>query len=278
MNEVIMIKNRVIILFAVFAILMIMVFVGNGFFQNRKLFIAIEDNNYDAAEAAINKGAWVNARKYAFNIKNIVSTNPTPLICACKNGSEEIIKLLLINGADINKKDNFTDDTPLLAILDSGSLNRYSIAMDMINNGADIFAVQAGVASPFYKALYISDKDSEAVIEESVVLIDYLLKNDIEQTIYMSGENALTFSSHYRNWAVVKYLIENKYYDIDSIDSDGNTALIVAVKNNNLKVVKVLLDLGADLSLTDTLEKNALDYALENNHKEIISLLKEREK
>ena len=36
----------------------------NGWYQNRQLFEAIKNNDCNAAQKAIDRGAWINARKY----------------------------------------------------------------------------------------------------------------------------------------------------------------------------------------------------------------------
>ena len=251
-----------------------LVYLLNGVYQNKELFRGIEDSNLPAVQKAIDQGAFVNKRKSWLYVPEIVSTNPTPLITACKIGNEEIVKVLIENGANINKKDNYTDNTPLLAALDDSKPNRFSLAMYLIENGADIYAIQDGVNSPFYQSLYISSTDNDETMCESVSLLDYLLNNNVDQTIYMSGENPLTFSAHYRNTMAVQYLVENNYYGIDSYDYDGNTALIVATKNQDRKMVELLLDLGAAKHLKDVNGKTALDYAIENYCEEIIGLLK----
>lgn len=69
---------------------------------DKKLFNAIRKNDLDAAKAALDEGAKVNARD-----KN----GRTPLHAAAWNGGLEIIVLLLVQNADINAKDN-VGDTP----------------------------------------------------------------------------------------------------------------------------------------------------------------------
>lgn len=263
-----------IVLLSLIIVSMALTFIiANGFYQNKQLFKAIETNDFSNAKKAIDKGAFINTRKSLFYLPNLVPTNPTPLIAACKKGDKELVDLLLENGADINKTDNYTQKTPLLASLHGNKANRFSLAMYLINKGADIHAIQEGVASPFSRSLYISKDDTEQTKEESVLLLDYLLHNNAETKIYTSNENALTYATHYRNDNAVKYLIENNYFDVNSRDNSGDTALIVAVKNERTSIVKLLLEFGADRSLLDNDGKTALDYAFACQNSEIVSLL-----
>lgn len=62
---------------------------------------------------------------------------------------------------------------------------------------------------------------------------------------------------------MVKYLIDNKYYDVDSIDSNGNTALIVATQYGRIEIVEFLLEKNANKRIANFEGKIAYDYALE---------------
>lgn len=256
-------------LFLVFVVLILI----NGFLQNRKLFRAIENNNIQEVQDAITGGAFVNLRRYLLYIPEIGTQNPTPLILACKKGNEEIIDLLLTNGADINRKDNFTNETPLLAALHGSKKNRFSLASKLIEYGADIYALQSN-NSVFTETLAVLHDDSAQTIKEGFVLFQYLVKHNVDMTVYSSRtENALTYAAHYNNSNVVEFLIDNNYFDVDCYDTSGSTALIAAAKHGREKMVALLLELGADRTLEDKHGKNAYDYAFENHDESICRLL-----
>ena len=71
-----------------------------------------------------------------------------------------------------------------------------------------------------------------------------------------------------------KNLIEENYFDVDSKDSAGNTALIVATKNNETQIIQLLLQLGADKSIKDAEGKTAYDYAVELELVDFLEILK----
>ena len=248
----------------------------NGYYQNRKLFGAIENNDLVAAKRAIEKGAWINTYKSpTWSLEAYVENNFTPLISACKQGNEEMIALLLENGADINKKDYFLDISPLHMVFNENRESRFRLAMYLIEQGADINAVRKGYYSPFQLALYISPNDSDQAKQESLTLLIYLLEHDADRTIYHQY-NPLTYAARYNNLFAVEHLIVNGYYDVDCYDLAGNTALIIAVQDDNLDMVKLLLSLKADKSLQDSNGKTALDYANESSNHAIVSLLNEK--
>ena len=70
---------------------------------------------------------------------------------------------------------------------------------------------------------------------------------------------------------VVKY--NNTIKTINIPDMNGLTPLIIASKNNDVKTVKILLELGADLTIADNFNKTAYMYALSTNNTELINLL-----
>lgn len=262
----------IFIIVTIIAVAIVGIIIGNGVYQNKKLFGAIESGDYAGAKQAVEKGAWINARKRLLHIPNLIPQNPTPLIIACEKGDENIISLLLDSGADINKKDSYTGQTPLLAALHGTKANRFSLAFYLIDKGANIYALQKN-NTPLQETLYVSPNDEEDTIKEGFELFKFFMKNNADIKLRATKENALTYSARYKNYNVVKYLIENKYFDINSYDDFGNTALITAVKYGNENIVELLIELGADKYLPDFEGKTAVDYANESEREFIKSLL-----
>ncbi len=263
----------ILIIVSIIVLAIVGIIVGNGVCQNKKLFDAIENGDYTGADQAIKKGAWINERKRMLYMPNLVPKNPTPLITACHKGDVSIIALLLDNGANINKKDNYNGQTPLLAALNGVNANRFSIAKLLLEKGADPFAVQK-TTSPLEKTLVVLDSDDEQTIKEGFELFKYLIEQQVDLDIRQGNENALTFAAHYGNENVVVFFVKQKYFDVNSKDLAGDTALIVAVKNNQTHITQVLLDLGADKSLKDAKGKTAYDYAVERGFVDLAELLK----
>lgn len=253
--------------------LFLLLYLLNGYFQNKLLFRAIECNNYDEAKSAIKHGAFINTRQHLLYIPEIAPTNPTPLISACKEGHQRIVELLLTNGADVNKADNYTGETPLIASLHGRKQNRFSLAFYLINCGANINITQNS-NSAFQETLLVLETDTEETIQEGFRLFQYLMENNVDKTVYNSKENVLTYATHYRNYNVVNFLLENDYCEVNEIDGNGSTALITAAKYNQIDIVSLLLDYGADKSFTDFAGKSAYDYATANGFVSIVELLK----
>jgi ankyrin repeat protein len=249
------------------------IFLCNGFLQNRILFEAIEANDYENARTAIKCGAFLEMPRHLVAVPEIVMTNPTPLIAACDEGNQDIVALLLDHGADINKRDNCTGQTPLLAALHGSKQNRFSLAFYLIENGADIH-IQQRTNSALQETLFVSENDSEQTVSEGYLLFQYLLAHNVDKTIPLQWENTLTYAAHYRNYNAVRYLLENGYFTVDELDPRGNTALIVAAQYNQIEIAQLLLDRGASRSIADDSGKTAYDYAVEKGYEEIAQLLR----
>lgn len=259
MKRKLLIKFFIVV--TIIAVTIVVVIIGNGVYQNKKLFGAIERDDYTGAKQAVEKGAWINTRKHLLYAPNLIPQNPTPLIIACEKGNENIISLLLDSGADINKKDSYTGQTPLLAALHGTKANRFSIAMLLLEKGADAFAVQ-NTTSPLEETLVVLDSDNAQTIKDGFELFKYLIEQQVDMDICRGKEHVLTFATRYGN------------YGINSKDLAGDSALIVATKNNQTQILQLLLELGADKSLKDAKGKTACDYAMERGLMELVELLK----
>lgn len=66
---------------------------------------------------------------------------------------------------------------------------------------------------------------------------------------------------------------EKKKIDVDAVDGQGRTALICATVEGHTEVVKLLIDSGANRSLKDRNGADALEWAIDLEHYEIVKLL-----
>jgi ankyrin repeat protein len=121
---------------------------------------------------------------------------------------------------------------------------------------------------------HVSISDSafrQAIRDGNVALVTTYLDDGYDvNRLGMGGENAL--HEGILHFDVAKLLIERGIRVNQKHKFDGGTPLIVATIAGNVdaRTVKLLLDEGADPSITDTHGQTALDYALEyeKNHPE----------
>lgn len=233
--------------------------------------------NTEGAKKAIQGGADVNAvdadgmTAFAYAIVSKIE-NP--------DQDYEILELLLKAGVDINQEFEGYDNeimTPLsfsfmaeldFAVSDEDMLNtRYDVAIWLIKHGADannvriegfpIFYVPVMTGSPEILALMISSGlRVNARSEEGYNALSFLLS----QYEYASDEFTMT-EGHYE---VFRQLVKAGL-DVNAWDEDGMNALLYAARSLDAKMVRFLLESGADAKLFNPDGESAFDYARSNN-------------
>ncbi|XP_057299481.1 uncharacterized protein LOC130630100 [Hydractinia symbiolongicarpus] len=195
-----------------------------------------EDNNgftplYKAAKASILKNVKVLVEKGATVNKQINYFKYSTLHAAAGKVNEEIVKYLLDNGADINIMGE--QGTPLYrAVL----YNKYNHAKLILDKGADINKHATTSGTPLWRS--VAEKDKAMM----TLLLDYNADVDMQS---QSDNSTALFKAVSSNWEEgVEILLER--------NADPNIAnnlmppLCAAVRNKNDKVVKLLLEYGAD--------------------------------
>ena len=200
-------------------ILVALIIVGIRSVQNRRLFDAIEANDYDKAYSAIKAGADVNCRYRAFVLfPAIVGHNSTPLIDACYRNSDAIISLLLDQGADVNLCDNLTKVSPLFVSLGVGN---YDVAYRLIDQGADLNVHAADKSILSQCCCNNSDPENE-----NHKMFRYLL--DHNATLETPRGTVLHDAVISQDAYVVEYLLNHNLVNPIEKDRNGFTALDLA--------------------------------------------------
>ncbi|STX81227.1 ankyrin repeat protein [Legionella busanensis] len=70
------------------------------------------------------------------------------------------------------------------------------------------------------------------------------------------------------------YTQKNDLLNIDEEDDEGNYAILIAARRNDLETLKILVDHGANRDVADVYGRNALYWAKENGNAEMQVLLK----
>ena len=170
------------------------------------LMIACDYEKEEIVELLIEGGANVNEG-------TIGSYPPPPIIFAVTKGNIEITKLLIINGADVNKTNNSSLSPLMIAIL-----RDYSELTELI---------------------YANIDDFNYTNEEELVIYSYI--GDLDR---------------------VKELVLDKNTD-PNVSIRGITPLCAAIKSENLEIIDILIDEGADPNAKCHYGESAKDYAKE---------------
>ncbi len=160
----------------------------------------------------------------------------TPLTVAAQlPDRENIVKLLLDLGANLEYKAGKNKNTALIVAGDRNLVENMKVLMAA---GADIETKNVFGSTPFVMAASYEMPDAMRLLIEAGADIDHI-END--------GDTALLVATYHRDTEVIKILLEAGA-NTNLINEQGQTALINAVMNEDLEMVKMLLDAGADIN------------------------------
>ncbi|MFQ6602845.1 ankyrin repeat domain-containing protein [Flavobacterium sp. C3NV] len=205
------------------------------------------------------------------NEKNIVGT--TPLICAIKRSKKDFIPFLLENGADANETDNLNNTAFYYAVAEQFSF--------------DMYDALATVAPPDFN---IVNKDGRTLLTHfissvsgspsDITFLERLLADGADVNFcaqyYGQPKSGIDFIVEKKS-DILKSVLENVSLDVNEQDNHGNTILHkVCAYNVNYdaemaketyRKVKLLLDQGADISISNDKDETALMLASGDNLK-----------
>ncbi len=205
------------------------------------------------------------------NEKNIVGT--TPLLCAVQRNRKELIPFLLENGADPNETDN------------RGNTAFYYAAAEQFSY--DMYDALAAVTTPDFN---IVNKDGRTLLTNfissvsgsptDIMFFERLLADGADVNFcaeyYGRPKSGIDFIVEKKS-DILKSVLEKVSLDVNEQDNQGNTILHkVCAYNVNYdaemaketyRKVKLLLDQGADVSITNDKDETALMLASGDNLK-----------
>jgi len=188
----------------------------------------------------------------------------TPLSVACERGNENTVKYLVEHGANVNvelKSKNFIE-TPLSIACKNG--NEF-IVKYLIENGADINAE----LQDYGNIECIScEKGNEAIMK-------YLIDNSANIEVELKRYGYITSSlSCYKNISI-EYLIEHGAYINARLKRYGynKTPLSIACIYDNESIVRYLIEHGANVNYKSNGNQTALSIACKNENESIIKYL-----
>lgn len=190
---------------------------------------------YDIVELLINNGVNTTTKN---------SFGESAFFISIKNGHIRCAKIILddniLKEYNVINKPNYAEEYPLIVAIKNDYLlhrpknNTYEIVDFLVSKGANIFLV---------------DKNKKPALHySSDTYITKLLLDEAEK----KGKK--------------NKLIEMK-------DKFGNTALVIAVVNDNFPIAKLLLENGADANALYKENDNLINIALTNNSDEMLDLL-----
>uniref|UniRef100_UPI00398F803B 2-5A-dependent ribonuclease-like n=1 Tax=Pristiophorus japonicus TaxID=55135 RepID=UPI00398F803B len=195
----------------------------------------------------------------------------TPLSIAAHSGNEDVVELLLKNGANVNYRTVEYGWTPLLNAVQSDHEN---IVHLLLKHGADPHLSKGNGATPFIIA----------AIANNVNLLQTFLSlgADVNETDVF-GFTAFMEAAQHGNEDALRFLFQknadvNKHREVCDTKKNqgkgGKTALMDAVLKGHEDIVKILLgEMHADVKAVDNLGRTALIHALQKYSQAIVETL-----
>ena len=276
-------KKKWIIIFSllIFIILFLTINVTK-YSSTKKLIKAIDNKDYETIES-ISKKRNFNINRRPYFIKFFATAteqwNFPPLHYACVRDDLKAVEILIKYGADVNL--TIDDYSPILYCVRGSDASNYDKIIDvLINNGANVsyktknnlsvldFLLPGGSD---YNETYVN---SQFEVFKKIIEIDNTLayKELLRKESIGSG-NYLHRAVYFNNDKIVDYLINKLNFNVDEINLNNETSLMIAAKENNIETVKCLLNNNASVTLKNNDQKTALDLARDNGNFEIVELL-----
>jgi 7,8-dihydropterin-6-yl-methyl-4-(beta-D-ribofuranosyl)aminobenzene 5'-phosphate synthase len=183
----------------------------------------------------------------------------TALFWTIPEGHKEILELLMAKGADINAKQN--DGTSLLHI--AAALGQTEIAELLINKGLGPNTKQSVGSTPL---VYAVSRGHRKVVE---LLLNKGADVNIQDNAGYSPVNIAAFRG---NKEMLEFLI-SKGANLNQKNRMGLTALHDMAMQGQKEIVALLIDNGADFMMKDTSGNAALQLASNHGHKDVVELL-----
>ena len=233
---------------------------------NSPLHIAVSNGFFHINKLLIKKGSNVNLQN---------KEGRTPLFLGAKNKHEQLIKLSIENEADVTMgyKENSTKRFYLVRGKDNGRAAWQYVLVKKHLLGLFLKRVKGGVikVADFGDILRSGfGKDPpEGTTDKILKECDFQFKEIPDTTL-------LHIASEQINEPEIIDLLVKSGANVNAQDAEGFTPLHMAAIHGNLKIVKKLVDLDADVNIVTTDGKNAAELAHLNEELEIEEYLESK--
>ena len=190
------------------------------------------------------------------------------LLTAASRDNAAGVKAALVAGADVNARDNHGQTALLFAV----QYNDLALALELIQNGADINAQALNQDTPWLLAGALGRSEMLAAMLDTGK-VDYTIRNRY-------GGNALIPACERGHVDTVRLLLERSKIDVNHINNLGWTGLLEAVilsdgGARHVEIVRMLLAAGADPNVVDKEGVTPLQHARDRRYDAIAALIRD---
>ncbi|MCR3759765.1 ankyrin repeat domain-containing protein [Clostridium felsineum] len=246
---------------------------------SEKLIKAIEENNENKVKDILNSPGNINSLPTIDTIITRDFINDPPITEACRVGNINIIKMLLEHGASVKVKNPKLSWNPLPIACTVYNPNTVEIIDLLIKYGADVNERDSENNTPLLMSVdggYKDENGKKDIKQEEVMykaFIDLVEKGADIYAEDFQKRNSLLIASSSDNTLVVKYLINERKFDMNKRDDYGKTALMLAIEGGSSETAEFLINAGANKDIKDKEGKTAYDYAKKYKNQVVMKLL-----
>ena len=198
----------------------------------------------------------------------INSRRDSAMSLALDKASDEIIRMLVTHGGDVNVPDRRTGSTALIAAVQGGAGSRVKMLLEL---GANADVVDSTGSAPLILAARMN------ALFIIGLLLEYGASTNAQDNEGVSAlmEAVQSFDSPQRRAAMVSALL-SKPINLNLQDHEGNTALMYLISehgDDSLELMQRLIDAGSNIHLTDTDGNTALMMAAYNGYTGCVQVL-----
>ncbi|MCJ1402164.1 hypothetical protein MMC11_005383 [Xylographa trunciseda] len=189
----------------------------------------------------------------------------TPLYRAANSGREDIVQLLIEEGADIEARGPSELTALMLAVKDRHD----SVTKVLLDKGADTAATDESGWTALHQAAHNPDGETAAVL-----LLDH---GAAVNATCDFGQSPLHVATEQRNQALIRLLAINYNANLELQDSVSRTPLHLAIEDTRpgrCAIVSLLLELGADINAKNDKDHDALGAARQIQAPEVVTLIR----
>lgn len=222
----------------------------------------INQKNLPALHFALSRGNQLvldTLLKCGANSNQQTKLGTTPLHVATKLGRKRAIQALVLSGADINQADKL-GNTPLHYAVKTKNI---SITNILLSHGADIDRQNSRGLTPLM----------QSVTSDNSLLTRFLIRKKARLTTWDRQQNTLFHAAALRGnshtFAAVcdGFIAKGIPFPINLQNAERNTALHLAVQGKNPKIIRKLLEAGADKNIINADGLTPADLIDRNNIK-----------
>lgn len=215
-----------------------------SFLGDIPIFIAAKKYRLDIVDYFIDKGVDI-------NIKSPIHGSLLHVFSMA--GEAHGVTYLLNKGVDISVNVNALDKDGLTPLFWASNKNHHDVIKLLLDHGADIdYSLDMALARKNKTTAY--------------TLIKYADENNLtfknHESVY---SRLLLIEASHGKLAAIENLIA-KMADIETQDEHGRTPFLIAIQQNHIPLLDLMIEAGADINHEDNNGNNALYYALKSKN------------